>query len=130
MAIIQVCGNVGSVEYKVSPSGHPVLIVSVADKRWNFKEEKEETYWIRAVWFGDRAEKLANSVTKAKVISITGKEAYKLYDGKIDRSIEPFDHTILQFKTSEEPTTRQTSPSESNHTPDMSYPPTNEMPYL
>lgn len=130
MAIIQVCGNVGSAEYKVSPNGHPVLIVSVADKRWNFKDEKEETYWIRAVWFGERAEKLANSITKAKVISVTGKEAYKLYDGKIDRSIEPLDHTILQFKTSEEPAPRQTPPSESHHTPDMSYPPMNEMPYL
>lgn len=111
MAIIQVCGNVGNAELRYSQNGNPVLSASIADHRWNFKEEKEETYWIRAVWFGERAEKLANTITKAKILSITGREMYKIYDGKMDRSIEPLDFTILAFKSNDdnEQTSRRNS---------------------
>lgn len=98
MAILTVSGNVGHCSFSYSEAGTAVLALSVADKRWNYKTKEEETYWIRAIWFGERAEKLVNSVQKAKIISITGLEAYKIYDGKIDRTLEPLDHTILQFK--------------------------------
>ncbi|MCM3774001.1 single-stranded DNA-binding protein [Priestia aryabhattai] len=128
MAIITVCGNVGNAEFRYSPNGHPVLTVSIADKRWNFKDEKEETYWIRAVWFGERAEKLANSIPKAKVISVTGKEAYKIYEGKIDRSIDPLDHTILQFKANDDTSPR----NDTNQQQEESYPPPSDkdIPFL
>ncbi len=101
MAIITVSGYVGHSSLSYSESGTAVLTVSVADKRWNYKEKEEETFWIRAVWFGERAEKLENSLTKAKVVTITGTEAYKIYDGKIDRTIEPLEHSILAFKSQE-----------------------------
>lgn len=99
MAILTVSGYVGNVDFKYSESGTAILILSIADKRWNYKTKEEETFWIRSVWFGERAEKLENSLTKAKVIMVTGLEAYKIYDGKIDRSIEPLEHSILQFKS-------------------------------
>lgn len=128
MAIITVSGNVGNSEFKISPSGTPVLTVSIADNRWNYKEEKEETFWIRAAWFGDRAEKLSNSVTKAKTITLTGREAYSLYDGKIDRSIEPIDHKILAFKKDDDTTSTRNNTS----TDDSSYPPLSDddIPFL
>lgn len=128
MAIMTVCGNVGNAELKYSADGHPFLTVSIADRRWNFREEKEETYWIRAVWFGERAKKLANSILKAKVISITGKEAYKIYDNKIDRSIDPLDHSILQFKANDDTTSQDNTYQQE----DSSYPPPSDkdIPFL
>lgn len=129
MAIITVSGFVGNADFKYTQQGTPILTVSVADKRWNYKDETEETVWIRAVWFGDRAEKLANSIPKAKMISITGKENYKIYEGKIDRSIDPLEHSILQFKSNEDSTSgHSTSPRQD----DNYYPPLhdNDVPFL
>lgn len=103
MAIISVTGMVGFFDFSYSSgNGTPVLTLSIADKRYDFKKEEEETVWIRAVWFGDRAEKLSSSLSKAKMVSITGKENYTLYDGKINRTIDPIDHQILLFKPNED----------------------------
>lgn len=115
MAIIHVAGNVGSCDFKYTENGTAYLVVSIADHRWNRKEEKEDTVWIRAIWFGERAEKLSNSITKAKMISVTGKEDFKVYDGKIDRTIEPLDHRILQFKPQQDQS--QGNPNQNNQEP-------------
>lgn len=135
MAIVTVSGNVGSCDFKISPNGKPFLVVSIADRRWNYKDETEETAWHRAIWFGERAEKLVKSLEKAKVLSVTGKEAYKVYEGKIDRSLEPLDHTILQFKKEEETTAQNTHNNNSNSNPyqnNYDYPPPNDddIPFL
>ena len=115
MAIIQVAGNVGSADLKISASGTYVLVVSIADRRYDYKEKKEETVWIRAVWFGERAEKIADAITKAKILSVTGKENYKIYEGKIDRSIEPMEYSILQFKQNDETTPRNNTTEEQDN---------------
>lgn len=122
MAIINVCGNIGSCDFKYTESGTAYLVISIADHRWNHREEKEETAWIRAIWFGERAEKLSNSITKAKMIHVTGKEDYKVYDGKIDRTIEPLEHRILQFKP------QQDQPPQTPQNPNTTHrePPSND----
>lgn len=131
MAIVTVSGNVGSCDLKFTPNGKPFLVVSIADRRWNYKDETEETAWHRAIWFGERAEKLVKSLEKAKVISVTGKEAYKVYEGKIDRSIDPLDHSILEFKKDDKKA-EQSNQSNQYQPKDYEYPPPNDddIPFL
>lgn len=111
MAIISVSGNVGHAELKYTETGTALLVVSIADKRWNYQTQEEETEWIRAVWFGERAEKFANGLVKAKVVSVVGRENYKIYNDKIDRSIDPIDYQILAFKSNDD---QQTSNQNNN----------------
>lgn len=65
-------GNLGKdAEMRYSSNGKPVVNFSVATTYGS--GEKEETEWLRCVWFGDVAEKVAQYLVKGKQIYIEGR---------------------------------------------------------
>lgn len=104
--IVTVAGNLGKLaERRFTPSGVEVIQFSVAEK-----VSKDETRWFRCSWFGERAGKVAQYLTKGTRVSVTGRGKLNTWekDGKTQTNIEidVLDITLLGGgeKTDEQPT--------------------------
>lgn len=71
MATIVVTGRLGrDGELKSLQSGKKVLAFSIADDvGWG---ERKKTQWLKCALFGDRAEKLAQYLTKGTLVEVSG----------------------------------------------------------
>ena len=84
--IVTVAGNLGKpAERRYTPTGVEVIQFSVAEK-----VNKDETRWYRCSWFGERAGKVADYLTKGTRVSITGRGKLNTWekDGKTQASID------------------------------------------
>lgn len=89
-----VAGNLGkSAERRFTPTGIEVVQFSVAENI------KDETHWYRCSWFGERALKACQYLTKGTRVSVTGRGKLNTWekDGKTQASIdiEVLDLTML-----------------------------------
>lgn len=67
--IITVAGNLGKeAESRYTPAGQEVVSFSVAEK-----SGKDVTTWVRCSWFGERAGKVKQYLTKGTKVSVTGR---------------------------------------------------------
>lgn len=76
-------GHLGrDAELRTTKSGVPVVNFSVACKRgWG---DKEKTVWVECAWFGQRAEKVVQWLTKGSHLLVTGEpdvSAWEKRDG-------------------------------------------------
>lgn len=71
MSILICTGRVGSdAEVRTTTDGTKVVSFSVADDiGWG---EKKRTQWLKAIWFGERAVKVAQYITKGSTVEIHG----------------------------------------------------------
>ena len=79
--VVILTGNLGKdAEMRFTPTGTPILNFSLPiDIGFG---EKKETMWVRCAMFGERAQKLAEHLTKGKGVQVVGE--YALYcDGKV-----------------------------------------------
>jgi len=84
--IITVAGNLGKLaERRFTPTGVEVIQFSVAERI-----SKDETRWYRCSWFGERAGKVSEYLTKGTRVSVTGRGKINLWekDGKAQASID------------------------------------------
>jgi single-strand DNA-binding protein len=73
-------GRVGSdPELKFGKSGTAICSLSVATNE-KFKEGKEKTEWHKVTFFGDRAERAAEWISKGQLVNIEGKLSYGSYE--------------------------------------------------
>ena len=71
MAILTVTGRLGKdCETRELQSGTKVVSFSIADDVGY--GDKKRTQWIKCAWFGDRATKVAQYLTKGSLIEVTG----------------------------------------------------------
>ena len=74
-----VSGNVGQ-DARVGMAGEtPVVNFSVASRRYDHKEKKEVTDWVSCSLFGQRAEKLAQYLTKGSRVAVRGTLTVRVY---------------------------------------------------
>lgn len=85
MAILTVTGRLGKdCETREMQNGTKVVSFSVADDVGY--GEKKRTQWIKCSYFGDRAAKLAQYLTKGSLIEVTGSASTEAWVKKADNS--------------------------------------------
>lgn len=90
MSLMTITGRLGrDAELKTTTNGTKVLSFSIADDiGWG---DKKRTQWIGCALFGDRAEKLAQYMTKGSMVECYGvpsARAWKNKDGEPQASLE------------------------------------------
>ena len=85
--VVILTGNLGKdAEMRFTPTGTPILNFSLPiDIGFG---EKKETMWVRCAMFGERAQKLAEHLTKGKGVMVTGEfRMPRIYEGKNGQSV-------------------------------------------
>ena len=85
--VVILTGNLGKdAEMRFTPTGTAILNFSLPiDIGFG---EKKETMWVRCAMFGDRAQKLAEHLTKGKGVMVTGEfRMPRIYEGKNGQSV-------------------------------------------
>ena len=80
--VVILTGNLGKdAEMRFTPTGTPILNFSLPiDIGFG---EKKETMWVRCAMFGERAQKLAEHLTKGKGVQVVGEfRMPTIYEGK------------------------------------------------
>ena len=80
--VVILTGNLGKdAEMRFTPTGTPILNFSLPiDIGFG---EKKETMWVRCAMFGERAQKLAERLTKGKGVQVVGEfRMPTIYEGK------------------------------------------------
>ena len=80
--VVILTGNLGKdAEMRFTPTGTAILNFSLPiDIGFG---EKKETMWVRCAMFGDRAQKLAEHLTKGKGVQVVGEfRMLTIYEGK------------------------------------------------
>jgi single-strand DNA-binding protein len=82
MMALTIGGRLGSDPTIGNANGTPVLNMSVAVDGWDPKAREKVTTWVRVAFFGSRAEKLAEFLTKGSSVMCTGEARLSEYKGK------------------------------------------------
>lgn len=81
MNSLQIAGRIGrDAEIKKLQSGDQLCEFSVAVSER--KKGEDVTLWVRCALFGDRAEKLAQYLTKGTPVAVTGRAGVSAWQGK------------------------------------------------
>lgn len=73
---------VRDIEIRVTPAGTPVGTFTLAVDRPKFGDREKQTDFIDCVLWGERAEKLAQYLTKGKPIAVIGALQTRTYEDK------------------------------------------------
>jgi single-stranded DNA-binding protein len=82
MMALTIGGRLGSDPTLGNANGTPVLNMSVAVDGWDPKAREKVTTWVRVAFFGTRAEKLAEFLSKGSSVMCTGEGRLTEYKGK------------------------------------------------
>jgi single-strand DNA-binding protein len=67
-----VTGNLGK-ECRIGDAGGtPVVNFTMASRRWDHKEKKDGADWVDVAFFGSRAEKISEYLTKGARVAVRG----------------------------------------------------------
>lgn len=81
MNSLQIAGRIGrDAEVKTLQSGDVLCTFSVAVSER--KKGEDQTLWVRCTLFGERAEKLAQYLTKGTPLAVTGRAGVSAWQGK------------------------------------------------
>lgn len=81
MNSLQIAGRIGrDAEVKTLQSGDVLCTFSVAVSER--KKGEDQTLWVRCTLFGERAEKLAQYLTKGTPVAVTGRAGVSAWQGK------------------------------------------------
>ena len=80
MVNVNFIGRLGAdAEEKLSPQGTPLLSFNVAVNEYNKTERT--TSWLRCAYFGERAMKMKEFLTKGRLVHVFGTERVSIYNG-------------------------------------------------
>lgn len=83
MMALTIGGRLGAdADLKMTQGGTAVLNFSVACDGWDPKAREKTTTWVRCAMFGQRAEKLAEHLTKGTSVMVAGECRMTEYKGK------------------------------------------------
>jgi single-stranded DNA-binding protein len=82
MMSLTIGGRLGGDPTLGNANGTPVLNMSVAVDGWDPKAREKVTTWVRVAFFGTRAEKLGEFLTKGSSVMCTGEARLSEYKGK------------------------------------------------
>jgi single-strand DNA-binding protein len=82
MMSLTIGGRLGSDPTLGNANGTPVLNMSVACDGWDPKAREKVTTWVRVAFFGTRAEKLSEYLSKGSSVMCTGEARLTEYKGK------------------------------------------------
>lgn len=78
---LQIAGRIGrDAETRYSQSGKVIATFAVAVSE--YRDGEEQTLWVRCTMFGERAEKLAQYLTKGTPVAVTGRAAVSSWADK------------------------------------------------
>lgn len=97
MSHITVTGRLGrDAEIKTTQGGTKVLSFSIADDiGWG---DKKRTQWINCALFGDRAEKLAQYMTKGTLVEVHGTPSARAWKNKDSEPQASLEVTVSEVK--------------------------------
>ncbi len=82
MMALTIGGRLGQDPTLGNANGTPVLNMSVAVDGWDPKAREKITTWVRVAFFGTRAEKLAEYLTKGASVMCSGEARLAEFKGK------------------------------------------------
>jgi single stranded DNA-binding protein len=82
MMILTIVGRLGADPVLGNANGTPVLNMSVACDGWDPKAKEKLTTWVRVAYFGTRAEKSAQYLSKGSSVMCSGEARLSEYKGK------------------------------------------------
>jgi single stranded DNA-binding protein len=82
MMVLTIGGRLGADPTVGNANGTPVINMSVACDGWDPKAREKITTWVRVAFFGTRAEKLSEYLSKGSSVMCTGEARLSEYKGK------------------------------------------------
>jgi single-stranded DNA-binding protein len=80
--VLTIGGRLGADPTVGNANGTPVINMSVACDGWDPKAREKITTWVRVAFFGTRAEKLSEYLSKGSSVMCTGEARLSEYKGK------------------------------------------------
>lgn len=103
MMALTIGGRLGQDPTIGNANGTPVLNMSVAVDGWDPKAREKITTWVRVAFFGTRAEKLAEYLTKGASVMCSGEARLSEFKGKQYLEMTASQVTMMGAKPSGEP---------------------------
>ena len=113
MMTLNIVGRLGADAVLGDAHGTPVLNMSVACDGWDPKAREKSTTWVRVAYFGTRAEKVAQYLTKGSWVSCSGEPRLTEYKGKMYLELSASQVTMVGAK----PETRAEPPAQRKAAP-------------
>jgi single-stranded DNA-binding protein len=101
MMTLNIVGRLGADAVLGDANGTPVLNMSVACDGWDPKAREKSTTWVRVAFFGTRAEKVAQYLSKGSWVSCSGEPRLTEYKGKMYLELSASQVTMVGNKPAE-----------------------------
>ena len=102
MMVLTIGGRLGQDPTLGSANGTPVLNMSVAVDGWDPKAREKITTWVRVAFFGTRANRLAEYLTKGASVMCSGEARLAEFKGKQYLELTASQVTMMGAKPSGE----------------------------